>query len=106
MASGQTLPHSIDAEKAVLGAILSDADSLTAIEGSLAAKHYFLDSHQKIYEAILELSAAGEAADIVTVTEKLRQNKHKDIGAAYLIELTENSPVSQNLEHYAQIVRN
>ncbi|MBC7533033.1 MAG: replicative DNA helicase [Oligoflexus sp.] len=106
MASGQTLPHSIDAEKAVLGAILSDADSLTAIEGSLAAKHYFLDSHQKIYTAILELSAAGEAADIVTVTEKLRQNKHKDIGAAYLIELTENSPVSQNLEHYAQIVRN
>lgn len=106
MASGQTLPHSIDAEKAVLGAILSDADALTLIEGSLDAKHFFLDSHQKIYSAILELSAAGEAADIITVTEKLRQNKLKELGAAYLIDLTENCPVAQNLEHYAQIVRN
>ncbi|MFY7929668.1 MAG: DnaB-like helicase N-terminal domain-containing protein, partial [Oligoflexus sp.] len=62
MASGQALPHSIDAEKAVLGAILSDADSLTLIEGMLEAKHFFLDSHQKIYAAILELSTAGESA--------------------------------------------
>lgn len=106
MALAPALPHSIDAEKAVLGAILSDPDSLTAIEGSLSAIHYFLDTHQKIYSAILELSAAGEAADIVTVSEKLRQNKHKEITGAYLIELTESAPVTQNLEHYAQIVRN
>ncbi|MES2745400.1 MAG: DnaB-like helicase N-terminal domain-containing protein, partial [Bdellovibrionota bacterium] len=106
MALGPALPHSIDAEKAVLGAILSDPDSLTAIEGSLAAEHYFLDSHQKIYSAILELSRANEAADIVTVSEKLRQNKHKEISGAYLIELTECAPITQNLEHYAQIVRN
>ncbi len=106
MASGQVLPHSIDAEKAVLGAILSDAESLTLVEGLLQSKHFFLDSHQKIYSSILELSAAGESADIVTVAEKLRQNKIKDLGPAYLIELTENCPVAQNLEHYAQIVRN
>jgi replicative DNA helicase len=106
MASGQSLPHSIDAEKAVLGAILSDADSLTLIEGMLEAKHFFIDSHQKIYEAILQLSAAGESADIVTVAEKLRHNQIRDLGPAYLIDLTENCPVAQNLEHYARIVRN
>ncbi len=106
MASGQALPHSIDAEKAVLGAILSDADSLTLIEGVLETRHFFLDSHQKIYASILEVSAGGESADIVTVAEKLRQNKVKELGPAYLIELTENCPVAQNLEHYARIVRN
>lgn len=106
MASGQALPHSIDAEKAVLGAVLSDVESLTLIEGMLEARHFFLDSHQKIYSAILEVSSGGEATDIVGVAEKLKQNQVGELSIAYLIELTENCPVAQNLEHYARIVRN
>lgn len=106
MASEQALPHSIEAEKAVLGAVLSDAESLVLIEGMLESKHFFLDSHQKIFDSILELSQAGERADIVTVAEKLRQNKVRDLGPAYLIDLMENCPVAQNLEFYGRIVRN
>ena len=104
MAVGQTLPHSIEAEKAVLGAVLSDADSLMLVEGMLEPRHFFLESHFKIFESILELSAAGESADIVTVAEKLRQNKVRDLGPAYLIDLTENCPVAQNLEHYSRLI--
>jgi replicative DNA helicase len=102
------LPHSISAEKAVLGAVLRDADSLMLVEGKLAAKHFFLDPHQKIFEAILELSRLGDSVDLVTVSEKLRHlgSDQQQLGPAYLVDLTENCPVTHNIEHYANIVKN
>lgn len=102
------LPHSVEAEKAVLGSILRDADSLTLIEAILEPKHFFLEAHCKIYEAIYSLSSQGESVDLVTVSERLRelQSDSKNLGPAYLVDLTENSPVTQNVEHYAKIVRN
>ena len=102
------LPHSVDAEKAVLGSILRDSENLSNIEGVLEPEHFFLDTHRKIYEAIFALSGAGDSVDIVTVAEKLRelQEDNKQLGPSYLVDLTENCPVTQNVEHYAKIVRN
>ncbi|SME89731.1 replicative DNA helicase [Pseudobacteriovorax antillogorgiicola] len=102
------LPHSVDAEKAVLGSILRDSETLSVVEGVLEPRHFFIDSHRKIYEAIFTLSSAGESVDIVTVAEKLRelQEDGKQLGPSYLVDLTENCPVTQNVEHYAKIVRN
>ena len=101
------LPHSLDAEKAVLGAVLRDSDQLNLVEGMLQPKHFFLDAHIKIYEAILELSSAGEMPDIVTVAEKLRQfdGDENYLGPRYLVDLTENCPVTQHVEFYSNIVR-
>lgn len=101
------LPFSVDAEKAVLGAILRDPGSLVLVEAMLRPEHFFLDAHQKIYAAITELSAQSESADIITVADKLRQfeGEQQFLGPAYLVELTENCPVTQNIEHYASIVR-
>ena len=67
-----SLPWSADAEKAVLGAILKDSDTLTVVEGLLQAEQFFLDSHQQIFECILKLSAAGDSVDFLTVAEVLR----------------------------------
>lgn len=105
---GFKLPHSAEAEKAVLGAVLRDADSLMIVEGKLAPKHFFIDSHRKIFEAISELSQAGDSVDLVTVSDKLRQlgSNQQHLGPAYLVDLTENCPVSHNVEHYANIIRN
>lgn len=101
------LPFSVDAEKAVLGAILRDPGSLVLVEAMLRSEHFFLDAHQKIYAAITELSSQSESADIITVADKLRQyeSEQQFLGPAYLVELTENCPVTQNIEHYATIVR-
>ena len=104
----EALPFSKDAEKAVLGSILLDPDRLVVIEGMLREEHFFLDAHQKIYHAINSLSSAGEAADILTVADRLRAASTQDtpyLGAGYLVELTESAPVSENIENYAQIVR-
>ncbi len=108
VAGSKFLPHSTDAEKAVLGAVIRDSDCLTMIEGMLEPKHFFVDSHRKIYEACLALSAQGDSVDIVTVAEMLRQqgSSSDELGPAYIIELTEASPVTQNIEYYARIVRN
>lgn len=102
------LPHSSDAEKAVLGAILRDSNQLMQVEGRLAPKHFFVDAHRKIYEAMNELSKVGESVDLVTVSEKLRQlgGDQQQLSPSYLVDLTENCPVTQNIEYYANIVRN
>ncbi len=103
-----TPPHSVDAEKAVLGAILSDPDHLIVVENLLRPEQFFLDVHQRIYTAALELSAANESVDILTVSEKLRfaGGDSEYLGPAYLVELTESCPVTENVEYYAEIVRN
>lgn len=104
---GVKLPHSPEAEKAVLGAVLKDSDQLTNIEGYLEPKHFFIDTHRKIYEAMLELSKSGESVDFVTLADKLLHlgAEYQQISAAYLIDLAENCPVSQNIEYYSKIVR-
>ncbi|MBF0440504.1 MAG: replicative DNA helicase [Oligoflexales bacterium] len=100
--------YSKDAEKAVLGAILRDSHNLFIIDGMLEAPHFFLDAHQKIFQMIMSLSNRGESVDIVTVAEglrKIRDGNNLLLGPSYLVDLTENCPVAQNIEHYAKIVR-
>lgn len=100
-------PHSAEAERAVLGAILRSSEHLTFVAGMLRPEHFFLDSHQKIYSVMIALFDESQPADVITVADRLRQmESDRDLlGPAYLVELTENSPVTQNIEHYAEIVR-
>lgn len=101
------LPHSPEAERAVLGAVLRDPDQLVAVEGLLLVDHFFLDAHKKIFRAMVDLSSQSERADLITVADRLRslEEDNELLGPSYLVELTENCPISQNIEHYAQIVR-
>jgi len=101
------LPYSEEAERAVLGAILSDPDLVVNIEGLLQPVHFFSDAHRKIYQTILDLSSRGEVADMLTVAANLRGDyaESERLGPAYLVDLTESCPRTQNIEHYAKIVR-
>ena len=102
-------PHSSEAEKAVLGAVLRTPSQLNFITDkiNLQAEHFYLDSHKQIYQAIIELDQNNHAIDIITITENLFRGhtEQKIFNPSYLIELIESCPVAQNIEYYASIVK-
>jgi len=104
---GHTPPHSIDAERAVLGAILREPLSLNLVADKVATDDFFLDVHRRVFKAMVELDAANEPTDIVTVADRLQRSsgEGEPIGPAFLVELTEKSPVAQNVEYYAELVK-
>ncbi len=102
------LPASIDAERAILGAILLDNLAYhQAAQAALQAEDFSLDSHRRIYLRMMELSETGRAVDFVTLTEQLGQ--HKEIesvgGVAYVTSLTDGLPRVKNIEQYVKIVK-
>lgn len=108
MAQGSyTPPHSVDAEKAVLGSALRNPEVLNLVADKLRPEHFFLDAHQQIFSVMVELYNENEPSDVLIVGEKLRRSGRESeyLGVAYLIELTEVAPISQNIEHYAKMVR-
>ena len=103
------LPASVDAERAVLGAILLDISNSVYPQAAeyLQADDFSLDSHRRIYLRMMELAESGRAIDFVTLTEQLGQ--HKEIesvgGTAYVMSLTDGLPRIKNIQHYVKIVR-
>src|SRR5437660_10614542 len=88
-------PQNIDAEKGLLGSILLENHVLDDVADVLHPDHFYLDSHQRIYRAILRLHESGKHGfDAVTIGEALeKQDELKDAGGAdYLVELLESVP--------------
>lgn len=100
-------PHSVDAEKALLGAILREPETLNLVADKATPEYFYLDAHRQIFQAMVEQYHLNEPTDLMTVAEKLRRlgSESEYLGPAYLVELTESAPVTQNVEYYAQIVR-
>ena len=101
------LPFDLRAEAAVLGAILLDNDSIGMIGSSLAVDYFYREAHRFIYRAMRELADSLDPIDTVTLSEKLREggNLKQAGGAAYLIQLSSETPAAVNVAHYAKIVR-
>lgn len=100
-------PQSQEAEIAVLGSILIDNDSLLSVSEFLKPDHFYYPQHTCIYEVMLLLFENRMAIDLVTVTERLRQQKmlKKIGGRAYLSKLANEVPTSANVESYGQIIK-
>ena len=100
-------PHSLDAEKAVLGAVLVQPELLTTARAVLAGAEFFRDAHRRVFAAMVALSDRGEAIDFITLKEQLARTGHLDEvgGPSYLAALTDGMSRSVNVEHYARIVR-
>jgi len=101
------LPHNLEAERSILGAILLDNHMLnTAIE-KLNSQDFFLDQHRRIFERMISLGNAQQAIDLVTLTDDLHRRNELEAagGAAYLAQLVDGVPRISNLEHYARIVK-
>ncbi|HLJ30536.1 MAG TPA: replicative DNA helicase [Candidatus Angelobacter sp.] len=101
------LPASLDAERAVLGAILLDNLTYSQAAEHLLADDFSLDSHRRIYLRMMELAETGRPIDFVTLTEQLGQHKEIEAvgGVAYVTSLTDGLPRVKNIEQYVRIVK-
>ncbi len=99
-------PHSLEAEEAVIGAMLLDAQALPKVMEILNESNFYSPANQKIYRAILYLFGENVASDLVTVTNWLKQNKMLDDigGPEYLSNLVANVLTTANVEHHARVV--
>ena len=99
-------PQSIEAELAVLGAMLSSKDAISKALQWLRSHHFYKESHSKIFLVMSDLFDKGEPIDTISVINKLKKNKQIDnVGGAYFITgLVESVPTAANVESYAKIV--
>lgn len=100
------VPHSLEAEEAVLGSVLINPEALFEVASFLQADDFFIVKNAWVWEAMLRLQARNEEIDYVTVVEELRhQDRLEEIGgAAYVTYLLNNTPSSIYAETYARIV--
>lgn len=97
-------PHNIDAEQAVIGAVLARGDMLTDLD--LTPEDFYRREHIVIWTALRELQERGRAVDVVTLQNALMASEQlTEAGnTEYLVDLASNSAGSANLLHYADIV--
>ncbi|GIX38056.1 MAG: replicative DNA helicase [Silanimonas sp.] len=100
-------PHSIDAEQAVLGALMLDPQALEKVVGVLSHTDFYRRDHQLIFKAISELAEKNKPYDAVTLGEWFEAHALADQvgGTAYLVELAQTTPSAANVRAYADIVR-
>lgn len=100
-------PHHLDAERAILGAILVENSGLdTALTQGLTADQFFRDTHRRIYRALVALGERRSGLDLVTVKNELeRTGDLEEVGVAYLASVIDSGVRSTNLAHYIGIVQ-
>jgi len=106
-ASVQIPPQALEAEKAVLGAMLLSKDAVEKALDILEDKDFYQDSHRRIYAAARTLYERNEAVDVVTAGEELRRLKALDDvgGMEILTDLVNSVATAAHVEHYARLVR-
>lgn len=99
-------PQAVEAEAAVLGAILLDAEALPRVIPFLKPEHFYTPAHRRIYEAMLNLFERKEPYDIITVTNELRRMKELDSvgGQTYLSSLLDTVLTAAHCEEHAHLV--
>jgi len=100
-------PHSLEAEKSVLGAVLLDNQVLNRVIPILREQDFFRDSHRRIYRAMLNLTQASSAIDHVTLKDQLARSGELEAagGLGYIASLLDGVPRLVNAEHHAKIVK-
>jgi replicative DNA helicase len=103
----RTLPHNLDAEKSVLGAILIRNEAFNHAAELIDAHDFFRDAHRRIFDRMVALSERGDPIDFVTLKEELSRAGELDEvgGPAYVASLADGVPRSANVEYYARIVK-
>jgi len=107
LALDRVLPNSLDAEMAVLGAmLLSPTEAGSEVRERLSDNHFYYSAHQVIFREISALQDALQAVDLITLTQRLRdKNQLEEIGGpAYLSDLITRVPTTANIGRYIDIV--
>jgi replicative DNA helicase len=105
--AGRIPPHDLDAEAAVLSAILLERDALDKVLELLRPEHFYSDANRRVYEVAVELSSQGTPIDVVSVAGMLRDRERlaQVGGSAYLAQLVDAVPSVAHIETYARMVR-
>ncbi len=100
-------PQNIEAEQAVLGAVLIKKEALTEVQEVLKPEDFYREAHRIVYSAMEDLFINNEAVDLVTLTEQLRKKDQLDKvgGLAFVTALANSVPTAANVIYHAKIVR-
>lgn len=105
--SSRELPHSIEAEQSVIGAVLADPSVLPVVIEKIKPEYFFSEQHKAIYSIIVRMFTSGQPVDIITVlneAEKLHIFESSNEGKRYLAEIGNTLPSTANVESYCKIV--
>ena len=100
-------PHDLEAERAVIGAMLVSETAISSVAETLNAEDFYSEVHRIIYRAMMSLYSKGEPIDQLTLTNELRSIDEYDRigGRPYVFRLVESVPTASNAGRYAEIVR-
>ncbi|MBI4885520.1 MAG: replicative DNA helicase [Acidobacteria bacterium] len=106
-AAERSLPHNLEAERSILGAILVHNDAFNLAAQAIDARDFYRDAHRRIFDRMVALNERGQAIDFVTLKEELGRNGELDQvgGPAYVASLADGVPRATNVEYYARIVK-
>ncbi len=107
MAVTNQMPHNLDAEAALLGCIIIDAEIQSDLLETLREEDFYQESHKEILGAMRAVYGGRKPVDFVTLTDELeREGKLERAGGiAYITDLAQLNPSSANYKHYLEIVR-
>lgn len=102
----RVMPHSIEAEQSVVGAMLMDKDAITAASEMISGSDFYQSAYGIIFDSMVELFNEGKPVDLITLQECLRE---KDVppeiaSLEFVRDLVTAVPTSANVKYYAQIV--
>ena len=100
------MPHSMEAEQAVIGSMIMDAEAVTVASEVIAGEDFYSRQYGILFETMVEMSEAGQPIDLITLQNRLRE---KDVppevsGLEFVRELLASVPTSANIKYYANIV--
>ena len=100
-------PHDLDAERAVIGALLVSETAVAAVAEQLSPEDFYSETHRIIYGSMMRLYSRGDRIDQITLTNELSSINEFDRvgGRAYVFQLVESVPTASNAARYAEIVR-
>ncbi len=100
------MPHNLEAERSVLGAMLMDKDAVMSATEILSAEDFYAKQNGVVFEAMRQLFVAGKPIDAVTLADKLKENEAPEEmqSTEFIKDILNSVPTSANVKHYAQIV--
>jgi replicative DNA helicase len=103
----RTLPHNLEAERSVLGAILVHNDAFNLAAQVIDSNDFYRDAHRRIFDKMVALNERHDAIDFITLKEELGKSGQLDEvgGPAYIASLADGVPRATNVEYYAKIVK-
>ncbi len=101
--SSRQYPHSLQAERALLGGILVEPSSIDSVLGKLAPSDFYRPDHGQLFRLLLDMHNAGSVIDLTTLPRQLHagDNPEQYGGVSYVLELSQYSTGTANLDHYA-----